>query len=338
MFYQAMKNDALKNGQSSLPDLEKRVEELERQLKQLAEAYSRARHQTRRRWIRPPLWIFEQYSPRPVAVRKSYALAQVLAHPPSVSIVTPSLNQGRFLKATIESVLSQNYPRLRYHVQDGGSEDGTIEILTSHGSQLSWRSERDSGQSNAINRGFVGADCEIMAYLNSDDVLLPGALAYITSIFAKMPDVDLIYGNRIFIDANGKDIGRAVLPKHDTTALYWASYVPQETLFWRRKVWDKVGPFDETFDYALDWDFTLRAQAAGFKFLHLPRFLACFRVHDQQKTSKNYDIGWQEMQHQLRGRYLGHEPGHREIMRKMLPYLSRQFIIHWMYKCGLFKF
>jgi glycosyltransferase involved in cell wall biosynthesis len=331
-----MKNDTSDHELSPLRDLEKRVEQLEIQFRSLAEAYSRARHQSRRRWLRPPLWIFEQYSPRPLTLDASYALAQVPAPPPSVSIVTPSFNHGRFLKATIDSVLSQNYPRLSYNVQDGGSEDGTVELLTDYDARLAWRSERDSGQAHAINRGFVGVDCEIMAYLNSDDVLLPGTLAYVARTFADMPDVDLVYGNRIFIDANGKEIGRAVLPKHDARALYWASYVPQETLFWRRRVWDAIAPFDESFHYALDWDFTLRAQAAGFKFLHLPRFLACFRVHDEQKTSKSYDVGWKEMQ-QLRTRYLGHEPSHKEIMRKLLPYLSRQFILHWMYRCGILR-
>jgi glycosyltransferase involved in cell wall biosynthesis len=289
---------------------EDRVKQLESRVESLTAAYSRARHQTRRRMLRPPLWTFQQYAPRPLAINPSYAVLQAPAQAPLVAIVTPTRNQRKFIKATIDSVLSQNYPRLTYHVQDGGSNDGTIDVLKSYGSKLTWSSKSDSGQSQAINLGFAGVNGDIMAYLNSDDVLLP--------------------------DGDGDEIGRAVLPKHNSRALYWADYVPQETLFWRRRVWDAIGPIDETFHYALDWDFILRAQKAGFKFYHTSRFLACFRVHDEQKTAKTYDIGWAEMQ-RLRNRYLGHEPGHSEIARAILPYLGRQFIVHWMYKCGMLR-
>lgn len=270
-------------------------------------------------------------------VDPSYVLVPPLPHPPVISIVTPTLNRAQFLKATIDSVLSQNYSNLKFHVQDGGSSDGTIELLTTYGARLSWRTERDSGQANAINRAFAGTDCEVMAYLNSDDVLLPGTLAYVARMFAEMPDVDLIYGNRIFIDNSGNETGRAVLPKHDARALSWGGYIPQETLFWRHKVWATIGPFDETFDYALDWDFLLRARAAGFKFFHVPRFLACFRIHSGQKTQKNLDLGLREVQ-RLRQHYLGRKPSRTEIAFALLPYLSRQFVVHWIYKCGMSRF
>jgi glycosyltransferase involved in cell wall biosynthesis len=270
-------------------------------------------------------------------IDKSYALVQPPPHPPVIAIVTPTLNQAQFLKATIDSVLSQTYPNLSYHVQDGGSTDETTELLASYGAQLSWRTERDGGQANAINRAFAGIDCEIMAYLNGDDVLLPGTLAYVARIFAERPNVDLVYGNRIFIDSSGNETGRAVLPKHDDKALSWGAYVPQETLFWRHKVWAAIGSFDETFDYALDWDFMLRACAAGFKFFHAQRFLACFRVHPGQKTQKNLELGLREVQ-QLRQQYLGHIPTRSEVALGLLPYLSRQFVVHWMYKCGISRF
>ena len=113
-----------------------------------------------------------------------------------------------------------------------------------------------------------------MGYLNSDDVLLPGTLAYVAREFDEHPSIDLIYGNRIFIDSDGRDVGRVVLPRHDKQTLLWADYVPQETLFWRRRVWDRIGPFDENFQYALDWEFILRAGAAGFNFRRVPRFLS----------------------------------------------------------------
>jgi glycosyltransferase involved in cell wall biosynthesis len=226
---------------------------------------------------------------------------------------------------------------MNYVVQDGGSSDNTVEILQSYGPRLAWRSERDGGQTQAINRGFAGTRGEIMTYLNSDDILMPGTLAYVAKAFQDRPDVDVIYGHRIFIDRDGMEIGRAVLPRHDVKALYWADYVPQETMFWRRRVWDKVGPFDESFDYALDWDFILRAQHVGFKFLRVPRFLAGFRVHDEQKTAVKYDQGRMEMQ-RLRSRYHGYEPSHIEVIKNIKLYLLRQLAFHWMYRCRILRY
>ncbi len=107
-------------------------------------------------------------------------------------------------------------------------------------------------------------------------------------------------------------------------------------MFWRRRVWDTIGAMDVNFHYALDWDFVLRAQAAGFKFARVRRFLACFRVHDEQKTTRNYEVGRQEMR-TLRVKYLGHAPSQPEIFRAMLPYLARQFMFHWSYRLGLLK-
>jgi glycosyltransferase involved in cell wall biosynthesis len=256
---------------------------------------------------------------------------------PRIAIVTPSYNHCRYLRATIESVLGQDFPGLHYHVQDGASTDGTTELLATFGDRISWSSQPDKGQAQAINRGFDGVDCEIMAYLNSDDVLLPGTLAYVAGIFQSRPDLDFVYGHRIFIDRDGLEVGRAVLPQHDAKSLMWADYIPQETMFWRRRVWDAVGPMNEGFAYALDWEFILRAQAAGFKFERLPRFLACFRVHDEQKTAARYDVGRVEMQ-ALRKRYLGHEPSQTEIVRGILPYLTRQFALHWMHKWGMLRY
>ena len=269
------------------------------------------------------------YRPHPAAPALS-------KQPPRIAIVTPSFNQGHFLSATVDSVLDQNYPSLFYHVQDGASSDETVDLLKGYGDRISWRSETDDGQSDAINRGFRDIDCDIMAYLNSDDVLLPGTLASVASFFEKQPDVDFVYGHRIFIDYAGSEIGRAIYPAHDGEALKYAGYVAQETMFWRRRVWDKVGPLDTGLHYALDWDFMLRAEAAGFKLARLRRFLACFRVHDEQKTTKNYEQGRGEMQN-LRRRSLGHVPSQTEIYRAMMPYLIRQFIFHWSYRLGLLK-
>ena len=319
-----------------LKAIEQRLDELEASQSQLRDAYARSRAHLRRLWLRPPMWTFEQHPPRPLDLRTLPAAPALPVQPPRIAIVTPSFNHGRFLRATIDSVLDQNYPRLFYHVQDGGSADDTAEILKSYDGRISWRGETDAGQSDAINRGFADVDCDIMAYLNSDDTLLPGALSCIGNFFEQHPDVDFVYGHRIFIDYAGSEIGRAIYPAHDGEALKYAGYVAQETMFWRRRVWDKVGPLDTGLHYALDWDFMLRAEAAGFKLARLRRFLACFRVHDEQKTTKNYEQGRGEMQN-LRRRSLGHVPSQTEIYRAMMPYLIRQFIFHWSYRLGLLK-
>lgn len=319
-----------------LTAIEARLDDLESDHSNLKAAYARSRAHVRRLWLRPPMWTFEQHPPHPLNLGSQFCPATLPQKIPAIAIVTPSLNHGRFLRATIDSVIGQNYPALFYHVQDGGSNDDSVEILKSYGDRISWRSEPDKGQSAAINTGFARSAGEIMAYLNSDDILLPGALASIANFFAQRPDVDLVYGHRIFIDRAGSEIGRAILPVHNDKALHYADYIPQETMFWRRRVWDKVGPLDVSFDYAMDWDFILRAQAAGFKLERLRKFYACFRVHDEQKTSKNYELGREEMQ-KLRLRSLGRVPTQREIYRAMMPYLLRQFTLHWSYQLGIVK-
>jgi Glycosyl transferase family group 2 len=175
-----------------------------------------------------------------------------------------------------------------------------------------------------------------MAYLNSDDTLLPGTLAYVANYFLARPDVDIVYGHRVFIDRDGLEVGRAVLPAHHGQTLRYADFIPQETMFWRRRVWQAVGPIDENFHYALDWDFLLRAQEKGFKFVRLPRFLACFRIHDQQKTAATYAVGDREMRG-LRLRSLGFSPTPMQIRRAIAPYVLRQIAYHWSYKLGLLK-
>ena len=147
----------------------------------------------------------------------------------------------------------------------GGSSDETVSVLRRFEPLLrSWRSEPDDGQADAINRGFAETTGEIMAWLNSDDLLLPGTLAYVAQYFAKHPEVDVVYGNRIMIDDDDGQIGSWILPAHDDHALTLADYVPQETLFWRRRIWDAAGgSVDTSFAFAIDWDLLLRFRAAG---------------------------------------------------------------------------
>jgi hypothetical protein len=278
--------------------------------------------------FRPRLGVLHQHAPRPLRIRTGSVAAPNPA--PRISIVTPSFRQARFIERTILSVVGQEYPNLEYFVQDGASPDGTIEVLQRHASELSgWRSEPDTGQSQAINRAFAHTTGEIMAWLNSDDILFPGAMAFVADFFVKNPEVDVVYGHRVLIDEEDREIGRWLLPPHDDKVLSWADFIPQETLFWRRLIWDKAGGrIDETFRFAMDWDLLLRFRDAGARFARLPAFLGAFRVHAQQKTTAGIsDIGFAEMD-RLRQRTLGRVPSRIEIRKAMVPYLMRHSATH----------
>jgi glycosyltransferase involved in cell wall biosynthesis len=321
-----------------LRTIERRLARIERRTDFIAAVANAGLYQFWRRNLRPRLWTGEQYTSRRLRIRPKYKLQRIPDDPPQFAIVTPSLNQGKFIRATIDSVLQQNYPKLAYMIRDGGSADETSQVLQSYGDQVQWRSEPDAGQANAINRGFREVTGEIMGYVNSDDTLLPGTLAYVAQAFRDDPEVDVVYGHRVFVDIHGFEIGRCVLPPHHAETLKWADYIPQETLFWRRRVWEAIGPFDESFDFALDWDFVLRAQTAGFRFKRLPRFLACFRCHDQQKSiDVIHDVGASEMR-RIRTQYLGDAPGQYEIRRAISGYLLRQMFFDWMYRLRLARY
>lgn len=286
--------------------------------------------------IAPRLGVLYQYSPRPL--QAPAAGEEPLPSPaPLISIVTPSYNQGDFLERTIRSVLGQDYPRLQYIIQDGGSSDGTCRVLERYRSQLAAsESAPDGGQADAVNRGFRRATGEILAYLNSDDLLLPGTLRYVARYFDRHPDVDVLYGHRVVIDENEREVGRWVLPPHDDGVLAWCDFIPQETLFWRRRVWERVGgALDETFRFALDWDLLLRFREAGARFARVPRFLGAFRVHAAQKTNSwMQTVGRPEME-RLRLRCHGRPVSEREVRLRVFPYLCRHVLHHFLYRMGL---
>ncbi len=241
---------------------------------------------------KPRIGRLRHYPPKRLEVPASYLTTPLPERAPTISIVTPSFQHGRFLERTVRSVLDQGYPALEYFVQDGGSTDGTLAVLERCDAELDgWVSERDSGQAGAINRAFARTSGEIMAWLNSDDLLLPGSLAYVGAYFADHPEVDVVYGNRIMIDDHDGQVGTWILPEHDDLALTLADYVPQETLFWRRRIWDAAGGLDPSFGYALDWDLLLRFRSAGATMVRLPRFIGAFRIHDEQKTSSARPLG-----------------------------------------------
>jgi ADP-heptose:LPS heptosyltransferase/GT2 family glycosyltransferase len=258
--------------------------------------------------------ILRQYEPRPIAWDRRLSRADAAgAALPKVGIVTPSFAQPAYLESTMLSVLNQDYPKLIYVVQDGDSRDASVEIISKYASRLRhWASEPDAGQADAVRKGFshieadLGPD-DVMAWFNSDDLLAPRALKFVASYFATHPKVDVVYGHRIIIDDADREIGRWIMPRHEADSVEWIDYVPQETLFWRKRAWDLVGGIDPSFEFALDWDLLARFRQAGCKVVRLPYFLGCFRVHSQQKTTQViHTTGAREMS-RIRSRFHGSE-------------------------------
>lgn len=287
--------------------------------------------------LRPKLGVLRQHPPRPLVLPARYAGERASAAAPRISIVVPSYNQGRFLRATLDSVLVQSYPNLELIVQDGGSSDESPAIMKEYAGRLKHGESRpDSGQAEAINRGFTHATGDILAWLNSDDLLLPGALACIGNFFERNPGVDAIYGHRVLIDDSGREIGRWVLPAHDDEILRWSDFVPQETLFWRRRIWDRVGAsVDESFRFALDWDLLLRFLEKGARFSRLPRFLGAFRIHEAQKTSAEMGgTGAREIDRLLR-RVHGRPLTEREVSAAVRNYIRWSGVVNRLYRLGL---
>ena len=236
---------------------------------------------------------------------------------PKLTVVTPSFNQGRYLDATIRSVLGQEGVRLDYIVRDGGSSDGSGEIVKRHAPRLkAWATEPDGGQADAVRRGFAAAECgpdDVMAYVNSDDVLMPGAARFVAEYLARHPRVDVVFGHRVLVDDHGREVGRWLTPRRSFLDLRIHDFIPQETLFWRRRIWDRVGGIDAGFQYSADWDLLLRFAAAGARFHRLPWFLGQFRIHPAQKTATQAAETGVREETILRQRSLGRQPTRDEI-------------------------
>jgi glycosyltransferase involved in cell wall biosynthesis len=213
-------------------------------------------------------------------------------------------------------------------------------VLRSFEGELTHLESRpDNGQGAAINLGFARTSGEIMAYLNSDDIFLPGTLRYVANYFVRNPQVDVVYGHRVIIDEHDQEIGRWVLPPHDNEIILWADYVPQETLFWRRSLWEAIGGhMDESFRFAIDWDLILRFLTAGAKFKRLPRFLAAFRAHKAQKSvTQMTKLGMSEM-NRLRKRVHGRDVDLAEINEKIAPYLRRSVLYDKLYRFDILRY
>ena len=208
-----------------------------------------------------------------------------LKNPPTISIVTPSFQQGRFLEWTLRSVLEQGYPNLEYVVMDGGSTDETPQILLRYADRLTHvESAPDKGQADAIVRGFEHTTGEIMAYLNSDDVLAPGALDFVARFFAAHPGIDAIYSHRVFLDECNFVTKYWILPPHHDWMMRRWDFIPQETCFWRRRIYQETGGIEASYQFAFDYDLFVRFMQRG-KMKRVNRFLGAFRLHSASKTA-----------------------------------------------------
>jgi glycosyltransferase involved in cell wall biosynthesis len=216
---------------------------------------------------------------------------------PRITVVTPSYNQAQFIRATIDSVLSQGYPDLEYFVMDGGSSDGTVEILKSYSDKIKWVSKKDNGQTDAINKGLRLGTGEVMAYLNSDDIYLPGTLKRVGEYYAKTHN-DWITGDCVVIDTKGDKIAgnwlisgykRLLMRLYSRTTLRIAdSMLPQPSTFWSRSAWEKIGEFNDKYRYVMDYDYWLRL-SAHYRPHDLGVALSGFRAQPDSKSETSRD-------------------------------------------------
>ncbi len=215
-----------------------------------------------------------------------------------ISIITPSYNQGSFIKETINSVLSQNYPNLEYWIIDGGSTDETVSILKSYGDKINWVSQKDHGQTHAINKGLKKVTGDILAYLNSDDILLPEALKKVGEYFENHPDCNWLTGDCLVIDEKGnpskggwlvRAYKRFLLAIYSTKILRIAdNMIPQPSTFWSRQAFEKIGNFNEKLNYVMDYDYWLRLDQF-YKPHDLKFAISGFRSQPDSKSETSRD-------------------------------------------------
>lgn len=213
-----------------------------------------------------------------------------------ISIVTPSYNQSRYLEQTIQSVLAQDYPHIEYMVVDGGSTDGTINVIRKYESKLAWwLSEKDRGQTDAINKGFGRARGDILAWINSDDTYEPGAFAAAVRYLQDHPEVGMVYGDCNYIDGSGNVVGRFKAAQTDHRLLRRGyTHIPQQTMFLRADLWKQVGPLDPSFYFAMDYDLWIRISARA-EIKYVRQVWANFRLHTSGKTILSDEYCWPEM-------------------------------------------
>ncbi len=231
---------------------------------------------------------------------------------PKISVITPSFNQGNFIAETIDSVLSQGYKNLEYWIIDGGSKDDTIPVLKRYGKKIQWMSKKDNGQTDAINKGMEKVTGDIVTYLNSDDILLPGSIEKIADFFSTNPDIFWTTGMCKIINEKGKEIRKLItLYKNfwlkyfrNSVSLSVVNFISQPATFWRRETVKSVGLFDTSLYYTMDYDYWLRMSRI-YKLGFIDDYLASFRLHDESKSSKNvkklFDEGYEVVKEHDKG-------------------------------------
>jgi hypothetical protein len=209
---------------------------------------------------------------------------------PRVTVVTPSYNQAAFLEETIRSVLLQGYPNLEYIIMDGGSTDASAEIIKKYEKHLAyWTSQKDGGAADAIREGFEKATGSILAYLNSDDLYLPGAMLNLIKHF-ETDAADAVYGNTYWIDEDSSVLAeRRQTPFSRTAYLYGGADLQQPATFWTRQIYRTAGGMNPSFRCAFDTDLFARFVSKKAKFVHVRRLVACARVQHAQKTELLFD-------------------------------------------------
>ncbi len=211
---------------------------------------------------------------------------------PKLSIITPSYNQSDFLEETICSILDQDYHDLEYIIIDGGSTDSSVEIIKRYDEHIAyWVSEPDNGQTHAINKGLKRATGDIIAWINSDDVYVPGAFERVAKAFYENPDADIIYGDGLLIDSNGNRIKRRYGINFNYNMWFYGVVEPfQPEVFYRRRAIEKAGLLDESFHMMMDREWWIRMARCGCRFHHIPELLGALRRHDDAKSSKHKKI------------------------------------------------
>lgn len=212
------------------------------------------------------------------------------AETPLVSIITPSYNQGKFIRQTIDSVLSQDYPNIEYIVVDGGSADNTVDILKSYGNKIKWISEKDEGQADAVNKGIRKAQGQIIGWLNSDDMYLRGAVSKAVSYFKSHPDTDMVYGEGYYTDIDGNVTERYLTEKFSLERLAEQCIICQPTAFFTKEIAEKAGMLNAQLQLCMDYEFWMRISGQG-KIAYIPEYLAESRMYEDNKTmSKRKEV------------------------------------------------
>lgn len=255
------------------------------------------------------------YVPRP-------KLASKLSVHPKITVVTPSYNQGEFIRDTIESVLNQTYDNIEYIVMDGGSTDQTVDILRSYGDRIIWRSEKDGGQADAVNKGIRIAEGEIIGWLNSDDTYYPDTIEKAVKALQEHPDVDMIYGEGCYVDREGNETELYATRLFDHESLAKECVICQPAAFFTKEIVEKVGLLRADLQLCMDYELWMRISQQG-KIMYVPYVLATSRMYEDNKTLSRRNEVYREVCREVK-RHYGYVPhtwvyGYALYLKQMNP-------------------